>query len=188
MKKIILDCDPGMDDSMAIVMAVKSSELDVLAITTVNGNYPVDVTSTNARKVLELLDRTDIPVAKGNGKPNDLKISKRSIYTWKRWAAEVYLPEPAMELSEIDAVDMIIQLVKENPGEVTLVVTGPMSNVAMAMQKAPEIKGMIAEIIAISGAFGLNQYAFLNATGDTPQINGMYMWIRKQLRLCMNPV
>ena len=60
MKKIILDCDPGMDDSMAIVMAVKSEALDVLAITTVNGNYPVDVTSTNARKILELLGRTYI--------------------------------------------------------------------------------------------------------------------------------
>ena len=69
MKKIILDCDPGMDDSMAIVMAVKSTALDVLAITTLNGNYPVDVTSTNARKVLELLDRTDIPVARGMANP-----------------------------------------------------------------------------------------------------------------------
>lgn len=169
MKKIILDCDPGMDDSMAIVMAVKSSELDVLAITTVNGNYPVDVTSTNARKVLELLDRTDIPVARGMANPMIRKSPSDPFTHGRDGQAEAYLPEPAMELSEIDAVDMIIQLVKENPGEVTLVVTGPMSNVAMAMQKAPEIKGMIAEIIAISGAFVLNQYAFLNATGDTPQ-------------------
>ena len=60
-KKIILDCDPGMDDSMAIVMACKSEALDVLAITTVNGNYPVDVTSKNALKVLEMIGRTDIP-------------------------------------------------------------------------------------------------------------------------------
>ena len=69
MKKIILDCDPGMDDSMAIVMAVKSPELDVKAITTVNGNYPVDITAVNALKVLEMLGRTDIPVAKGMPEP-----------------------------------------------------------------------------------------------------------------------
>ena len=69
MKKIILDCDPGMDDSMAIVMAVKSPELDVLGITTVNGNYPVDVTQKNARKVLELLGKTEIPVARGMANP-----------------------------------------------------------------------------------------------------------------------
>ena len=68
-KKIILDCDPGMDDSMAIVMAVKAPQLDVKAITTVNGNYPVDVTAGNALKMLELLGRTDIPVARGMAEP-----------------------------------------------------------------------------------------------------------------------
>lgn len=169
MKKIILDCDPGMDDSMAIVMAVKSTALDILAITTVNGNYPVDVTSTNARKVLELLDRTDIPVARGMANPIIRPVPKDPFTHGKDGQAEAFLPEPQMELSKVDAVDLIIELVKANPGEVTLVVTGPMSNVAMAMIKAPEIKEMIPEIIAISGAFGLNDYAFLNATGDTPQ-------------------
>ena len=66
MKKIILDCDPGMDDSMAIVMAVKSPELDVKAITTVNGNYPVDITAVNALKVLEMLGRTDIQIGRAH--------------------------------------------------------------------------------------------------------------------------
>lgn len=64
-KKIILDCDPGMDDSMAIVMACKSEALDVLAVTTVNGNYPAEVTCVNALKVLEMIGRTDVPVGKG---------------------------------------------------------------------------------------------------------------------------
>ena len=64
-KKIILDCDPGMDDSMAIVMACKSEALDVLAVTTLNGNYPAEVTCVNALKVLEMIGRTDIPVGKG---------------------------------------------------------------------------------------------------------------------------
>mgnify|MGYP003298119984 CR=1 FL=1 len=83
--------------------------------------------------------------------------------------AEAFLPDPVMPLADLDAVDLIIDLVKKNPGEVTLVATGPMSNIAMAMIKAPEIKEMIPEIIAISGSFGLNDYAFLNCTGDTPQ-------------------
>ena len=64
---------------------------------------------------------------------------------------------------------MIIDVVKENPGEIYILSTGPMSNIAMAMKKAPEIKLMIAGIYAISGMFGLNKYAFANATGDTPQ-------------------
>lgn len=169
MKKVILDCDPGMDDSMAIVMAVKSPELDVLAVTAVNGNYPVDVTSTNARKVLELLGETQIPVARGMANPIIRKPPGDPFTHGKDGQAEAFLPEPKMELSKLDAVDLIIELVKANPGEVTIVVTGPMSNIAMAMMKAPEIKEMIPEIVAISGTFGLNKYAFLNATGDTPQ-------------------
>lgn len=80
-KKIILDCDPGMDDSMAIVMAVKSPALQVMAITTVNGNYPVDVTSANAQKVLELLGRTDIPVARGMAEPMVSRHPKRSLHS-----------------------------------------------------------------------------------------------------------
>lgn len=169
MKKIILDCDPGMDDSMAIVMAVKAPELDVLAITTVNGNYPVDVTSENARKVLELLDKTSIPVARGMANPMIRKSPSDPFTHGKDGQAEMFLPQPQMELSRLDSVDLIIELVKANPGEITIIVTGPMSNVAMAMVKAPEIKEMIAGIVAISGSFGLNKYAFLNATGDTPQ-------------------
>ena len=169
MKKIILDCDPGMDDSMAIVMAVKSPELDVLGITAVNGNYPVDVTEKNARKVLELLGETRIPVARGMANPI-IRNSPGDPFTHgEDGQSEAYLPDPKMALSDLDAVDLIISLVKENPGEVTLIATGPMSNIAMAMRKAPEIKGMIPEIIAISGMFGLNDSAFLNATGDTPQ-------------------
>lgn len=169
MKKIILDCDPGMDDSMAIIMAAKSPAVDLLAVTAVNGNYPVDVTSTNARKIMELLDITDVPVARGMEKPIVRESPKDPFTHGVDGQAENFLPDPKLPLSEKHAVDLIIDLVKENPGEITLVATGPMSNVAMAITKAPEIKPMIKEIVAISGAFGLNKYAFLNATGDTPQ-------------------
>lgn len=169
MKKIILDCDLGMDDSMAIIMAAKSPTIDLLAVTAVNGNYPVDVTSTNARKIMELLDITDIPVARGMEKPIVRESPKDPFTHGVDGQAENFLPDPKLPLSEKHAVDMIIDLVKENPGEITLVETGPMSNIAMALTKAPEIKPMIKEIVAISGAFGLNKYAFFNATGDTPQ-------------------
>ena len=169
MKKIILDCDPGMDDSMAIVMAVKSKDLDVKAITTVNGNYPVDVTAVNALKVLEMLGRTDIPVAKGMPEPMFRETPKDPFTHGKDGQAENFLPDPKTSLSEKHAMDMIIDVLKENPGEIYILSTGPMSNIAMAMKKAPEIKPMIAGIYAISGMFGLNKYAFANATGDTPQ-------------------
>ena len=168
-KKIILDCDPGMDDSMAIVMACKAEELEVMAVTTVNGNYPVDVTSKNALKILEMLGRTDIPVAKGMAAPMVRPTPKDPFTHGADGQAENFLPEPKTPLCEKHAVDLMIHLIKENPGEIYILCTAPMSNLAMAMVKAPEIKEMIAGVYAISGAFGLNQYAFANATGDTPQ-------------------
>lgn len=168
-KKIILDCDPGMDDSMAIVMACKAKELEVMAVTTVNGNYPVEVTSVNALKILEMLGRTEIPVGKGMSAPMVRETPKDPFSHGPDGQAENNLPEPETKLSGIHGVDLIIDIVKKHPGEITILSTGPMSNIGMAMKKAPEIKGMLAGIYAISGAFGLNQYSFANATGDTPQ-------------------
>lgn len=169
MRKVILDCDPGMDDSMAIVMAAKSEALKLLAVTTVSGNYPVEVTSRNARKVLEMLSRTDIPVARGMAHPMVRQSPKDPFTHGADGQGENNLPEPKMPLSALHAADLIIELVTANPGEVAILCTGPMTNLAMAITKAPEIVPMIESVIAISGAFGLNEYAFLNATGDTPQ-------------------
>lgn len=169
MKKIILDCDPGMDDSVAIVMAAKAPELELLAVTTVNGNYPVDVTSKNARKILGLLGRSDIPVGRGMASPLCRQSPSDPFTHGSDGQAEANLPEPGWPLSEKHAVDIIIDTVKAHPHEVSLVMTGPMSNLAMALRKEPDIAGQIAEVIAISGMFGLNEHGFANATGDTPQ-------------------
>lgn len=168
-RKVILDCDPGMDDSLAIVMACKSDRLDVKAVTAVSGNYPVEVTARNARKMLELIGRTAIPVGRGMERPIARPAPKDPFTHGKDGQAEAFLPEPRLPLSDRHAVDLIIDLVKENPGELYLIATGPLTNVAMAMLKAPEIKTMLAGVYAISGAFGLNKYAYANATGDTPQ-------------------
>lgn len=168
-KKVIIDCDPGMDDSMALIMAAKSEALEILAVTTVNGNYRVDVTCKNARKIMELLGRTEIPVAKGMSKPLVREIPKDPFTHGEDGQAEAYLPEPQMPVAGMGAVELIIDLIKKYPNEITILSLAPMTNLAEAMRQAPEIKDMIKEIIAISGAFGLNDYAFLNATGDTPQ-------------------
>jgi purine nucleosidase/pyrimidine-specific ribonucleoside hydrolase len=169
MKKIILDCDPGMDDSMAIIMAAKSPDVNLLAVTTVNGNYPVEITSLNALKVLQMLGRTDIPVAKGMSCPMVREKPSDPFTHGADGQAEANLPRPVAQVCKEHAVTLIIDLIKQNPGEITVVSTGPMSNIAMAIRMVPEIKPLIKEIIAISGAFGLNEYSFLNATGDTPQ-------------------
>ncbi len=169
MKKILIDCDPGMDDSVAILAACKSQEVQLLAVTAVNGNYPVDVTAGNARKTLELAGRTDIPVGRGMSRPIARPSPKDPFTHGADGQAEANLPKPSMPLSEKHGVDLLIDTVKANAGDITLVMTGPMTNLAMALLKAPEIAPMINGIIAITGMFGLNEAAFKNATGDTPQ-------------------
>ena len=168
-KKVILDCDPGMDDSMAIVMAAKSSMLELLAVTTVNGNYSIETTSKNALKTLEMITRPDIPVFRGMGRPIVRPVPPDPFTHGKDGQAENFLPEPTLKISELHAVDQIIAYVKQYPGDVYILCTGPMTNLALALIKAPEIAELIPAVIAISGMFGLNEYAFMNATGDTPQ-------------------
>lgn len=168
-KKIILDCDPGMDDSMAIVLAAKAQALELLAVTATTGNYPVNVTCINARKILEMIGKQyEIPVARGMERPMVRPSPKDPFTHGADGQAENFLPNPVTPLSPLHGVDMMIDLVRKYPNEVSVLCTGPMTNLAMAMVKAPEIIPMIKEVIAISGAFGLNKYAYANATGDTP--------------------
>lgn len=169
MNTIILDCDPGMDDSMAIIMACKSPSIKVRAITTTHGNYPVAITSMNALKILELLGKTDIPVAKGMSCPMVRNSPKDPFTHGMDGQADAGLPKPVAELRDVHAVNLIIDTVKAHPHEITIVCTGPMTNLAMAMRIDPSIIGLVKSVVAITGMFGLNSHAFLNATGDTPQ-------------------
>ncbi|WP_257208869.1 nucleoside hydrolase [Bacillus sp. AFS031507] len=169
MKKVLIDCDPGMDDSLAIILACKSDVLDVKAITTVSGNYHVDITSVNARKTLELLNRTDIPVAKGMAKPIVRDLPGDPFTHGEDGQADANLPEPAMDLVNQHAIDLIIETVKKYPNELYIAALAPLTNIAMAFLKSPEIIPMIKGIYAIAGAYGLNKYSTANATGDNPQ-------------------
>ncbi len=159
-----------MDDSMAIVMAAKSTVLDLQAVTTTLGNYPVDITCVNARKILEMIGKQDtIPVARGMERPMVRQAPKDPFTHGIDGQAENHLPTPVTPLAPQHSIDLIIDFVHKYPNEMTILCTGPMTNLAMAMVKAPDIIPLIKEVIAISGAFGLNEYAFANATGDTPQ-------------------
>ena len=169
LKKVLIDCDPGMDDSLAIILACKSDALDVKAITTVSGNYHVDITSVNARKTLELLNRTDIPVARGMAKPIVRDLASDPFTHGEDGQANANLPNPTIDLVSQHAVDLIIDTVKKYPNELYIAALGPLTNIAMAFLKSPEIIPMIKGIYAIAGAYGLNKYSAANATGDNPQ-------------------
>ncbi len=149
---IILDVDPGHDDAVALLMAVASPAIDLLAVTCVAGNAPLVRTQENARKVLTVAGATSIPVAAGLDRP-----LVRNLVT----AANVHgvsgldgpqLPTPAFELDPRHAVDLIVETVLAATQPITLVPTGPLSNVAVALRREPRLKERISRIVLMGGS------------------------------------
>ena len=116
MKKILIDTDPGMDDTLAIVLAAKSSAVELLGISSVAGNYPIEVTTKNALKTLELIGRTDIPVARGMAKPLARPLAKDPFSHGSDGQAEIHLPEPVTAPAPKHGIDQIIDTVTGAPG------------------------------------------------------------------------
>jgi inosine-uridine nucleoside N-ribohydrolase len=151
-RKIIIDTDPGIDDAMAIFYALESPELDVVGLTTVFGNAHTSVCTTNALKLLEIAERTDIAVARGAERP--LAMPYRGPADFVHGAdgqGDVNLPPPTNQVVGIDAAHFIIQTVMASPGEVTLVPLGPLTNIAMAMLIEPALTSNVAEIVLMGG-------------------------------------
>jgi inosine-uridine nucleoside N-ribohydrolase len=151
-RKIIIDTDPGIDDAMAIFYALESPELDVIGLTTVFGNAHTSVCTTNALKLLEIAERTDIPVAKGADRP--LAMPYRGPADFVHGAdgqGNVNLSPPATQVVGIDAAHFIVKTVMESPGEVTLVPLGPLTNIALAMLIEPALTSNVAEIVLMGG-------------------------------------
>ena len=155
-RPVIIDCDPGHDDALAILLALGSpDELDVLAITVVAGNVPLALTEKNARKVCELAGRTDLPVHAGCARPLVRELVTAEYVHGKTGLDGPALPEPGMPLAGGHAVDAIVAMLRAHPpGTVTLCPTGPLTNIATALQKAPDVVPHIREIVLMGGAIG----------------------------------
>jgi len=152
---IILDCDPGHDDAIAILLALASPELDVLGISTVAGNTTVDKTTINALKVLELVGRTDIPVAKGAEGPLRRQLGVAEHVHGASGLDGPHVPEPSAEPIEVGAVDAIARWVAECDRPVTLVPTGPLTNIALLLERHPDVADGIERVVLMGGAIGL---------------------------------
>jgi purine nucleosidase len=153
-RSVIFDTDPSPDDAVAFLAAIASpEELEVLAITTVAGNVPVELTSKNARKALELARRTDIPVYAGAAAPL-LRPLVTAEHVHGRTGFDGYdLPEPQMPLRSGFAPDAIVDLVMSRPqGKVTLCCHAPLTNVALAMAREPRLAEHLAGIVLMGGA------------------------------------
>lgn len=151
-RRVILDVDPGIDDAIAILLAVRSPELKIEAVTTVAGNVTVDRGSENALRVLSLARRTDIPVARGAGRPLRKTLVTATYWHGPNGLGGVELPRSAVELDRRHAVDLIIQLAHEHPHDLSIVATGPLTNLALALRKAPSIRHELSEIIIMGGS------------------------------------
>jgi purine nucleosidase len=153
-RRIIIDTDPGQDDAVAILLALASPELEILGITTVAGNVPLPLTSKNARVVCELAGRSDLRVFAGCDRPLARKLVTAEYVHGKTGLDGIALPDPTMPLAEGDAVDFIIEALREEPpGTVTLVPIGPLTNIATAFRRAPDIVPRVAEIVLMGGAY-----------------------------------
>lgn len=151
-RRIILDSDPGIDDAMAILLAAQSPELRIEAITVVSGNVLVDQGVENALKLVELAGRTEIPVAGGEKYPLRRKLITAPIVHGSNGLGETELPSPAKTAESRHAVDLIIDLVRAHPGQITLLPLGPLTNIARVLLKRPDIAGQIPEIILMGGS------------------------------------
>lgn len=153
-RKIIIDTDPGQDDAVAILLALASPELDLLGLSVVAGNVPLHHTERNARALCELAGRRDLPVYAGADAPLSRKLVTAEHVHGKTGLDGVTLPEPTMPLAPGHAVDFLIETLRREPsGTVTLVPIGPLTNIAMAFQKAPDIVARVQEIVLMGGAY-----------------------------------
>jgi purine nucleosidase len=153
-RKIILDCDPGHDDAIAILLAHGSPEIELVAITTVAGNQTLPKVTRNALRMCTVAGITDVPVAAGCEFP----LVREQIV-----APEIHgesgldgpdFPEPTVELDPRHAVDLIVEtIMAAEPGEITLVPVGPLTNIAMAMRKQPAIVERVREVSLMGGAY-----------------------------------
>lgn len=154
-RKIIIDTDPGQDDAMAILLALGSpQELEVLGITAVGGNVPLALTEKNARKICELAGRPDVKVFAGASRPLVRRLVTAENVHGKTGLNGPDLPEPTMPLQKQHAVDFIVEtLMREESGTVTLCPLGPLTNVALALNREPAIAGRIEQIVLMGGGF-----------------------------------
>jgi purine nucleosidase len=151
-KKIILDTDPGSDDAMALMLALNSPELDVRAVTVVPGNVTAKQGLENALRMMSLANRCDIPVAAGAQHPLFQKLITAEFWHGKNGLADIELPPGKCKVDSRWGPDLIIEMVHAAPHEITLVPVGPLTNIALAVERDPSIVPLVKEVILMGGS------------------------------------
>jgi inosine-uridine nucleoside N-ribohydrolase len=154
-RRVLLDCDPGHDDAMAILLAAASPALELVAITTVAGNQTLERTTLNARRVCSVAGIRDVPIAAGRDRPLVRELRVAAEIHGASGLDGVDWPAPSVPLDARDGVDVIVEAALSGPGPLTVVAVGPLTNVAAALRTSPEIARGIDRIAIMGGAIGL---------------------------------
>ena len=163
--RVILDMDGGIDDALAVILALKSPELEVVGVTAVSGNVSVQQATANALRVVELLDRTNVWVAEGLAHPLTRSPIRAFSFHGRDGLGDSHLPRSKLRKVRWSGVSMLREtLSSSKKHSLTLICTGPLTNIAKLLAKFPETKRMIKEIVIMGGAFGITERGFGNET------------------------
>ena len=151
-RKIIIDTDPGVDDAMSIFFALCSPELDLIGLTTIFGNVHTELATKNALRLLEIAARSDIPVAHGADAPLTGPFEGPVPFVHgSDGQGDTFLPEPSGQPIGISAAQFIVEQLRANPGDITLVPVGPLTNIALALRLEPRIAEWVDEVVIMGG-------------------------------------
>lgn len=150
--RVIIDTDPGTDDAFALLLAMRSPELKIEAITAVSGNVPLELTLPNALRMVEIAGRTDIPVAAGAKVPLVRRLVTAEYAHGNNGLAGTVFPEPKIKPVDEPAADLIRRVVRSHPGEVTLITIGPLTNVGAALLEDEELAKLIKGVVMMGGS------------------------------------
>jgi len=157
-RPVILDCDPGHDDAIAIMLAVADPGIDLLAVTTVAGNVTLENTTRNALRVLDMVDRADIPVAAGRDRPRVRDLSTAAVMHGESGLAGPLPVEPSRAALDVPSIELVEQLLLDADEPVTLVATGPLTNMADVVERLPHLRDRIRELVIMGGAVDLGNW------------------------------
>jgi inosine-uridine nucleoside N-ribohydrolase len=168
MKRVLIDCDPGIDDALALMIAAKSPDLDLIGVTTVSGNLLADRCAVNARIALELVGASHVPVSAGAMQPLVRSFPKDPFSHGKNGLGDLELGAPVSAPLTTFGPDVIVELAKAHPKKLTIIATGPLTNIALALAKEPTLPELVTQLIVLGGAYGFHPVSATRATGDNP--------------------
>ncbi|MDN3357137.1 nucleoside hydrolase [Actinomadura sp. DC4] len=154
--RILLDCDTGIDDALTLLYLaplVRSGEIDLVAIGTVHGNVAPETGALNTLRVLERAGVHDVPVAVGAGRPMAQPVEFADEWHGTDGLGDIGLPEPAARPADVSAPEQIVRLARANPGELTLLAVGPLTNLGIALLLEPRLPRLFREVVVMGGAF-----------------------------------